>query len=256
MPPLLHTFLRRHHVVGRTGVRIVGDEGDHAADLKIGIDMVSELRDACCGDHLVMCRLIHRTLRSVEQRIANPGVRPAERIFHHVGLVVDLVERHPIAHLIPVTAHDRLRIADKEVDKLAVCPPAVGFCKPVRHLEVTQCDDGLDAVRAQRIEKIVVESETRLVGRFLVAVWENTRPRNRCAETLKAHLGKERDVLLVRMVKIDARVVRITLARDHAVRNAARLRARPTRHHIADRRPAPVRIPRALELMRRHRAAP
>ena len=93
-----------------------------------------------------MGRLIERLLGIFKLREADAGIGPAENIDSRIGLIVDLVEGHPIFDLILVALHDTQRVAHKEVHQFAVDPAAVFLCQVIRHFEMAQRDHGLYAV--------------------------------------------------------------------------------------------------------------
>ena len=109
-------------------------------------------------------------------------------------------------------------------------------------------------------EHVLVEGQAGLVGLGLVAVGEDAGPGQAHAEGLKAHLGKESDVLLVVMVEIDAglrgivvavlKVEHLALAGDHRVALGA------VRGHVHVGQAAAVHVVGALALVGSRRAAP
>ena len=109
-------------------------------------------------------------------------------------------------------------------------------------------------------EHVLVKGQAGLVGLGLIAVGEDAGPGQAHAEGLKAHLGKESDVLLVVMVKIDAglrgivvailEVEHLALAGDHRVALGA------VRSHIHIGQAAAVHVVGALALIGSRRAAP
>ena len=149
-----------------------------------------------------------------------------------------------------------LGIAHEQVDELAVRPAAVLLAQTIGHLEVAERDDRLNAVLEHAVEHVVIELQAGFVGLELVALGEDAAPANGGAEALEAHLGKERDVVAIRVVEVDALVVGIILARHDAVGNDARNTIRTARHDVGDREAPSVQVVSALQLMRRYRAAP
>ena len=69
---------------------------------------------------------------------------------------------------------------------------------------MVQRHERLDVGFPHGAEQIAVEVDARLERLFLGTRGEQARPLDGNAQALKAHLGKEGDVLLVVMVKIDA----------------------------------------------------
>ena len=72
-----------------------------------------------------------------------------------------------------------------------------------------QRNDWLNAVFQAFVEQIIIKLQASLVGLQLIALRENTRPGNRGAKTFEAHLGKQRQVLWITMIKIDRLMVRV-----------------------------------------------
>ena len=90
----------------------------------------------------------------------------------------------------------------------------------------------------------------------VVAVGEDAAPRDGHAEHGKAHLGEQRDVLLVVMVKVDTVMVGVEAVRVDVDRNLARLLVAATQEVVVDRRTAAVNVPSALKLIGGRGAAP
>ena len=87
-------------------------------------------------------------------------------------------------------------------------------------------NERLDSVCAATAKHILIESETLLIGRLLIAVREDAGPRDREAEDLEAHLGEQLDILAIMMVEIDARLSRIVvpgLKIEHAAQTATHI---------------------------------
>lgn len=109
-------------------------------------------------------------------------------------------------------------------------------------------------------EYVLVEGQASLVGLGLVAVGENASPSQAHAEGLKAHLGKEGDVLLVMVIEIDAglrgiviavlEVEHLALAGDHRIALGA------VRSHVHVGQAAAVHVVGALALVGSRCAAP
>ena len=107
---------------------------------------MSLLHHKGCRHHLIVCCLIERLLGILKLGITDTGIGPAENIDGRVGLVVDLIESHPVFDLILVTLHDAKSIAYEEIHQFAVGPAAILLCQVIGHFEVAECDDRLNAV--------------------------------------------------------------------------------------------------------------
>lgn len=115
-------------------------------------------------------------------------------------------------------------------------------------------------MRLTLAEYVLVEGQASLVGLGLVTVGEDAGPRQAHAEGLKAHLGKEGDVLLVMVIEIDAglrgiviavlEVEHLALAGDHRIALGA------VRSHVHVGQAAAVHVVGALALVGSRRAAP
>ena len=169
---------------------------------------------------------------------------------------VDLVEREPPADLVVVAVEHGARIALEEPDELAALPAVVLLDQVIGHLVVRERHQRLDAVSAAAVKDLVVEREARLVGLQLVAHREDAAPGDGHAVHGEAHLGEERDVLLVAVVEVDAVVVGVEAVRVDLDRDLARGVHRAPEEVVVYAGPAPVNVPRALELVGRRRAAP
>ena len=173
---------------------------------------------------------------------------------------IDLVEGKPVLHQTLVAGENRGRKVLVEVNELAVAPAAVFLDEVDRAVEVRDSHERLNAVRLALTEYVLVESQTGLVGLGLVAVGEDTGPGQAHAEGLKAHLGKESDVLLVVVVEIDAglrgiviavlKVEHLALAGDHRIALGA------VRGHVHVGQAAAAHVVGALTLVGSRRAAP
>ena len=118
---------------------------------------------------------------------------------------VDLVERQPVFYFIPIARKDRAHIAFVETNEVVAHPSVVCFREVERRLIVRDRDERLDAVSQTRVKEIVVELQPRLVRLRIVPVRIDAAPRNRRAEHLEPHLGKEGDILPIPMVEVDRR---------------------------------------------------
>ena len=173
---------------------------------------------------------------------------------------IDLVEGEPVLHQAFVAGEDRGREVLVEVDELAIAPTTVLLDEVNRAVEVRDSHERLDAVRLALAEHVLVEVQASLVRLGLVAVGEDAGPRKAHAEGLKAHLGKEGDVLLVMVIEIDAglrgiviavlEVEHLALAGDHRIALGA------VRSHVHVGKAAAVHVVGALALVGSRRAAP
>ena len=173
---------------------------------------------------------------------------------------IDLVEGKPVLHQALVAGEDRDREVLVEVDELAVAPAAILLDEVNRAVEVRDGHERLDAVRLTLAEHVLVEGQAGLVGLGLVTVGEDAGPRQAHTEGLKAHLGKEGDVLLVVVIEIDAglrgiviavlEVEHLALAGDHRIALGA------VRSHVHVGKAAAVHVVGALALVGSRCAAP
>ena len=173
---------------------------------------------------------------------------------------IDLVEGKPVLYQALVAGEDRGREVLVEVDELAVAPAAVLLDEVNRAVEVRDGHERLNAVRLTLAEHVLVEGQAGLVGLSLVAVGEDAGPGQAHAEGLKAHLGKEGDVLLVVVIEIDAglrgvviavlEVEHLALAGDHRIALGA------VRRHVHVGQAAAIHVVSALALVGSRRAAP
>ncbi len=173
---------------------------------------------------------------------------------------IDLVKGKPVLHQTLVAGEDRGREVLVEVDEFAVAPAAVLLDEMNRAVEVRDSHERLDAVRLALAEHILVEGQASLVGLGLVAVGEDAGPGQAHTEGLKAHLGKEGDVLLVMVIEIDAGLRRIVIAVlevEHlALAGDHRIALGAVRSHVHVGQTAAVHVVGALALVGSRRAAP
>ena len=220
---------------------------------------MSIAHDAAAGDKLVMQRLHTSLRRSMDRRsrtlkaLNHAGLK---EVAHVLSTAVDLVEGEPELDLVLIAVEDGLAVLLKEADELAARPAVVFLDQVIRHLVVRQGHERLDIVSAQAVEDAVVKGEAGLVGLGVVAVGEDAAPRDGHAEHVEAHLGEQRDVLLVVMVEIDAVMVGVEAVRVDVDRNLARLLVAATQEVVVDRRTAAVNVPSALKLIGGRGAAP
>ena len=255
----IHLLLRCEHV-GRIARGGIGkDEAIHVAHLKLRVVLVGIAHDTAAGDKLVMQGLHTGLRRGVDRRSralkALDHAGPKE-IAHVLGAAVDLVEGEPELDLVLIAVEDGLAVLLKEADELAARPAVVLLDQVIGHLVVRQGHERLDIVSAQAVEDAVVEGEAGLVGLGVIAVGEDAAPRDGHAEHGKAHLGEQRDVLLVVMVKVDTVMVGVEAVRVDVDRNLARLLVAATQEVVVDRRTAAVNVPSALKLIGGRGAAP
>ena len=107
----------------------------------------------------------------------------------------------------------------------------------------------LDIVGTQAVENAVVEGEAGLIGLSVVAVGEDTAPRDGHAEHIEAHLGEQRDVLLVVMVEIDTVMIGVEAVGVDVDCNLTRLLVAAAQEMVVDGRTAAVHVPSALKLV-------
>ena len=253
---LVHGFLGHDHIVRVAGVGVERHECAHAANFKAGIDGMAFGHHQSRGHQLVVHGLIQRLFGISKGGVAHAGVGPAEDVVGGVGLVVDLVEGHPVLDLALVALHHGGGVMDKEVHQLAVDPAAVLFRQGVGHLEVGEGDDRLDAVFEQFVKQVIVELQARFVRLLLVPAGKNAAPGNGSAEALEAQLSEQFHVLFVGVVKVDAGMVGVVFAGQDAIGDAAGRADAAAGHHVADAGAAAVGVPGTFQLVGSDRTAP
>ena len=172
-----------------------------------------------------------------------------KEVAHVLSAAVDLVEGEPELDLVLIAVEDGLAVLLKEADELAARPAVVFLDQVIGHLVVRQGHEWLDIVSAQAVEDAVVEGEAGLVGLGVVTAGEDAAPRDGHAEHVEAHLGEQRDVLLVVMVEIDAVMIGVEAVRVDVDRNLARFLVAAAQEVVVDRRTAAVHVPSALKLI-------
>ncbi|CAH0322832.1 hypothetical protein SRABI106_04440 [Rahnella aquatilis] len=159
----VHCFNGIHHVVRMAGERIERHHGDHAANLKIRVDVMAKFHHFSAGHELMMQHLIHRLFRIFLLGKYHAGAAITEQRIFPVTLVIDLVEGHPVFHFAFVTLHHHLAETHKEIDDLTVFPAAVFLHQMPRHFEVGEGDYRLNIVFEQLIKHIVIKLQTGFV---------------------------------------------------------------------------------------------
>ena len=248
----VHLLLRGEHVdrIARGGVG--KDEAIHVAHLELRVVLMGVAHDASAGHELVVQGLeallsggldgTCRALEALDQAGLHHGA-------HVHGAAVDLVEGEPELDLVLIAVEDGLAVLLKEADELAACPAVVLLDQVIGHLVVRKCHERLDIVGAQAVEDAIVEGEAGLVGLGVVAVGEDTAPGNGHAEHVEAHLGEQRDVLLVVMVEVDAVMVGIEAIGVDVDRDLTRLLVAAAQEVVVDGSAAAVHVPSALKLV-------
>ena len=173
-----------------------------------------------------------------------------------LALVVDLVEGHPVLDLVLVPLEADGSKADEEVHQLAVPPAAVLGDQMVRHFEVGQGDDRLHAVFVHFVEEVIVELQACLVGLCFVSLGEDAGPGNGSAEALEAHFCQQGNVFFVAVVELDALMVGVVLAGEHALGDFAGHTVAACGHDISHADALAAFLPAAFQLMGSYGAAP
>ena len=248
----IHLLLRCEHV-GRIARGGIGkDEAIHVAHLKLRVVLVGIAHDTAAGNKLVMQSLHTGLRRGVDRRSralkALDHAGPKE-VAHVLGAAVDLVEGEPELDLVLIAVEDGLAVLLKEADELAARPAVVFLDQMIGHLVVRQGHERLDIVSAQAVEDAVVEGEAGLVGLGVVAVGEDAAPRDGHAEHVEAHLGEQRDILLVVMVEVDTVMIGVEAIGVDVDRNLTRLLVAAAQEVVVDGRAAAVHVPSTLKLV-------
>ena len=175
---------------------------------------------------------------------------------HLGGGAVDLVEGEPQLDLVVEALEQRVAELLEQRDQLAAGPAVVAAHELVGQLVVGERDQRLDALGQAVVEDLVVEGETRLVGLLLQARRADAGPVHGGAEHVEAHLGKEVDVLLVVMVKVDGLMARVELVGPDVDGDPLLLVEHATDAVVNHAVALAVHVPGALELVGRARATP
>ena len=252
---LLVAHLRLAHVRRIAGVGVVGAGGEHAADLHVGIDLVRDLGRPGARHELVVGGAVLRGIPVLA--LLEHQARSHER---QVQDHVDLVEGKPVPHQALVAGEQHRHELPVEVDERAVAPAAVLLDEIDGAVEMCDGHERLDAVLPALAEQVLVEGQAFLVGLRLVAVGEDAAPADGQAVGLEAHLGEQRDVLLVAVVHVDGGLCRVVIAVLEIEHLALSGHDRPAclavRDHIDVGQAAATLVVRALALVGGRRAAP
>ena len=173
---------------------------------------------------------------------------------------IDLVEGEPVLHLALEAVEQHLAVVDVGVHHAAVLPAAVFFDEGNGGVKVADGDQRLDAVLMALVKNAVVEGQSCLVGLSVIAVGQDTRPRNGQPEALEAHLRKQGDVLFIMMIQVDGFVAGVemrSIAIQHFhIARCHRETVRAEGGHIHRSQTLAVCLPCALALVGGGSAAP
>ena len=119
---------------------------------------------------------------------------------------VDFVEGQPIIDFPLIALEQGSRISFKKSDQLTVFPAAVVIDQILRHFEMGNRHQWLDAVFGQFIEDVIVKGQARFVWFQFISIRKNPRPSDRHPEHPEAHFCEQSDIFLVAVIKIDTDV--------------------------------------------------
>ncbi|MPM40150.1 hypothetical protein SDC9_86789 [bioreactor metagenome] len=202
------------------GIRVKAGQRQHGPDLDIRNQLVSQLVRITAGHHQMMQRLVfsccflrqifcwkHRTLRLRFHFSILVGSQSPESAQN-----IDFVDGDPILHLGFIAFEKDFAVAEVEIDHLPVCPAAVFFRQPKRHVEMKDSHNRFDAMLQAFVENIIIELQACFVRLCLVAVRENSCPGNRKTVAVEAHLRHQSDVFFVAVVEVRRILARIIFA--------------------------------------------
>ena len=159
----VHRVHRHHHIVRRAGQRIDRTHGDHAANLQCRVDLPRRFHRQRAGDQLIVRRLIHHRFTIFARQVFQPRVGERREIFVIIGLVVDLIEGHPVFHFVLIAGKYHFREAHEEIDQLTVTPAAIFRDQMVRHFKMRQRNHRLNTVLQAFIKQGVIKLQTRFI---------------------------------------------------------------------------------------------
>ena len=239
-------LLGRPHV-GRGGrERVGGSRDDHAPDLQLRVDLVGDPGRRRRGHQLVVHRLVE-VLRG-EFLLRRPDAAREKRGVEHG---VDLVESQPVRDAVREAFEQRPGVALVEGDHAAVHPAVVGAGQMQRSLVVADGDHRGHAAGEAGVDEPVVECQARLVRGLLVAPGEDAAPGDGESEGGEAHLGEQVKIGFVAVVEVDALELEVVGGGFLRRRSGDALR-----HDVLDGGQLSVLQVGALQLVRRHGAAP
>ena len=189
----------------------------HIADFALRHDVMAGLSRQRARHQLMVNSLVDFRFAAVGRQ-TDAGHR---RVQGHI----DFIKGQPQFDLRLVARKHRTGVAFEEANDFAIAPAAVVFHQRPRHLIVGQGYQRSNIVLRHFIKQLIVEGQPGFVWLRLIAVGENTRPGNRYAQAVKAHLGKEADIFRITVVKIDGDILNAAIA-GHAFYHIAKYAAR------------------------------
>ena len=145
-PAVVHLPDRQNHIRRTAGIGINGHHCDHIADLKIRINLMTDLHCLSACYQFIVSALIHGFFRVWIGSEMRAAVCPAEDIILIIHLIIDLIKCHPVFDLVLIAFKTNFRKLHKEINGLSVHEPAVFFGQMIRHLKMRQCDNRLDPI--------------------------------------------------------------------------------------------------------------
>ena len=170
--------------------------------------------------------------------------------------LVDLIEGHPVPDLSFVTPEHRFTVPGKEIDQGSVTPGTIVLHQIQRRFVMRKRDHRFDPVAVQLVEHTVIESKPGLVRLQFIALRKDARPVDGHSEALEAHLGKQRDVLFVMVVKIHGFMARVVVALHDLCMNLARDAVACTFFHVGNAQALAIRLVGTFVLVGGGRTAP
>ncbi|MND81795.1 hypothetical protein D3C80_736030 [compost metagenome] len=199
-------FQRRLDVFRAAAVRIGGEFGQHTPDLAARDFGVAVTGDQRRGDKLMMQPLINILFRFARRAFLFADTGGGKRVAVDA---VDFIKREPVAHQIFIAVEADIAEAHERVHHVAVHPAVISLTQRQRHFVVRKRHQRLDVMATQFAEHLFVKLQARFIWRRVFAIRENTRPGDGHAQHFKAHLGKQRDIVFIVVIEIDAATLRV-----------------------------------------------
>lgn len=269
MPPDLHVptdhignlilLLRKQNVVRITRVRIGCHKRNHAADLEIGVNLMSQL-DGLRTRHELMMQSLEAGLRIVDAVCQcffsfKQNTR-CHICAHRHGQTVDLVECQPIFHLILIAVEEGCTITEVTINHFTRSPSVVFLRQTKWCLIVRDGYQRFNVIFLQFGKNLIIELQSLFVGLQIVTVRIDPGPVNGHAEHFEAHLCHHGNIFFVMSVKVYSLMARVIRALFKYWRNPPRSCMGSACHHIGCAWAFAALVPSTFELIGSCCAAP
>ena len=158
-------------IVGIRGVGIIRNTCDHASNLVLRVNLMSQLCRRSRG-HQFVVRSLHFIAKG-ECFIAGMYASAEKRMIQNG---VDFVKCQPIFHLALIALEYRPAIVQEKVNRLPAAPAVIGLCEMKRCFIMRKGDHRLNAISPAHVKKPVIKLQSRFIGGLIISVWIYSGP--------------------------------------------------------------------------------